>query len=80
MKTVAYDQPSATPTPKVAAVGVGGAFAVILIWAAQAFGDITIPAEVAASFATIFAFLSGYLKRDTAPVEVVEELKLKQEK
>ena len=49
------------PTPKVAAGGVGGAAALILIWVASLAG-IEVPAEVAAAFAVLLSFGAGYLK------------------
>ena len=47
--------------PKVAAAGIGGAAATLLIWIGEMFGlDVT--PEVAAAIATIIAFAAGYLK------------------
>lgn len=47
--------------PKVAAAGVSGAAATILVWAISLPG-VEVPPEVAASFSTVLAFLGGYLK------------------
>jgi uncharacterized membrane-anchored protein len=52
-----------TPVPKVAAAGIGGSIAVIVIWIAQTYLNVVIPAEVAASIATVASFVAGYLKR-----------------
>lgn len=56
--TVSY-----TPQPKVVAAGIGGAVAVIVVWALQTFANIQVPAEVAAAFATVLSFASGYIKK-----------------
>ena len=56
---------NATPTPKVAAAGVSGAVAIILVWIAGLFG-LEVPAEVAAAVAAILAFAGGYLTRDAS--------------
>lgn len=54
---------SARPQPKVAAAGVSGALAIVVVWVAGQFG-VDMPAEVGASFATLAAFAGGWLKRD----------------
>lgn len=53
---------SATPTPKVAAAGIGGALAVIVVWLIGATTAVDVPGEVGAAIATVCGFLSGYLK------------------
>ena len=52
-----------TPQPKVAAGGVAGAVAVVLIWVAGLFG-LDVPAEVAGSVVVVLMFATSYLKRD----------------
>ncbi len=54
--------PGQKPVAKVAAAGVSGALAVVLIFVAGALG-LDMSAEVGASFATLAAFVAGYLKR-----------------
>ncbi len=50
------------PQPKVAAAGVAGALATIIVFiAAQSGVDVT--AEVAAALTALIAFAAGYLKR-----------------
>lgn len=56
------DAPSAVPVPKVAAAGIGGAGATILVWALELAG-VDVPPGVAAAFASVIAFVAGYLKR-----------------
>jgi hypothetical protein len=51
-----------TPVPKIVAVGLGGAVATLLVWAASAVADVTVPAEVAAALTGLLAFAFGYLK------------------
>lgn len=64
--TTTYTQPNAIPTAKVAATGVGGAVATIIIWLLGLFG-VAVSGEVAAALTTIIAFASGYMKKsDTA--------------
>ena len=55
-------EPSLTPTPKVAAAGIGGAVAVIVVWILSAWVDV--PAEVAAAIAAICSFVGGYLRSE----------------
>ena len=47
--------------PKVAAGGIGGAVATLVVYAASLFG-VTIPGEVGAAIATLVSLGSGYLK------------------
>lgn len=49
------------PQPKVAAGGVGGAAAVLIVWVAGEFG-ISMPAEVGAAIATLLGFAAAYFK------------------
>jgi len=51
------------PTPKVAAAGVGGSLAVVIVWVAGIAG-VEVPAEVAAAIALLLSFAAGYLKRE----------------
>jgi hypothetical protein len=53
----------AAPTPKVAATGVGGAAAVLVVWVAGKLG-FTIGPEPAAAIALLLSAAAGYLKRD----------------
>lgn len=52
---------SKRPVKKVTAAGAAGAATVVAVWVASLFG-IQVPAEVAASLATLAAFGGGYLK------------------
>lgn len=72
MPDVKYDQPSSSPTPKVAAGGIGGSVSVILIWVANSVFKVEIPAEVAAAIATVAGFVSAYFTRDSKPVKAVD--------
>lgn len=56
---------TATPTPKIAAVGITGAVALIIVWVAGLFG-LEVPAEVAAAFTVVLAFVAGYIKTDVS--------------
>lgn len=60
------------PVPKVAAAGIGGAIAAVLVWIAHVSG-LDMPPEVAAAFATIVSFGAGYLQppRGTDPARPV---------
>ena len=53
---------SKAPVPKVAAAGVGGSLAVVLVYVASLFG-LELSAEVAASVVGLVMFAAGYLKR-----------------
>jgi hypothetical protein len=57
------NQPTAAPTNKVAAVGIGGSIATILVFIAGQFG-VDVTPEVSAAFVVVVTFLSGYIKRD----------------
>lgn len=46
--------------PKVAAGGLGGALAVIVIFVLGAFAHVSVTPEVAAAIATLFTFAAGY--------------------
>lgn len=50
-----------TPTPKVAAAGLGGAIATIVVVVLEASG-VDVSPELAASIATVCSFGAGYLK------------------
>lgn len=67
-KVETYDQPTAAPTAKIAASGIGGSVSVVLIWLAGMAG-IEVPPEVAGAVATIISFFSGYLVREKRVVE-----------
>lgn len=54
---------SMTPTPKMAAVGVAGAGAIVLVWVAGLVG-IDMPPEVAAAMAVLLNFAAGYFKKE----------------
>ena len=49
------------PVPKVAAAGIGGAVATIVVYVAAQFG-VEIPGDVGAAIATVVAFAAAYLK------------------
>lgn len=71
MKQVAYDQPTAAPTPKMASVAVGGATVTVVIFVAKTFFKVDIPADVAAAAVLIVTFLSGYFTKDRKPAAAV---------
>jgi len=60
-----YNQPTGTPTQKVAAAGIGGALSVLVVYLIQAIFNVEIPAEVSSAITAIVSFASGYLIRDT---------------
>lgn len=59
-----YNQPTAAPTSKVAAAGIGGSIAIVLIWLAGQFG-VELTAEVASALTALIAFAAGYFKKST---------------
>lgn len=69
MEVEKYDQVSAAPTNKVAASGIGGSVSVVVIWLVNTLFGIEIPSEVAAAFATVISFASGYLVREKRVVQ-----------
>lgn len=52
-----------TPRPKVAAAGIGGAVATVVVFIVAAFG-VDIPGGVEAAIATIVSFSAGYFKSE----------------
>ena len=50
------------PDSKVAAGGIAGAIATVLVWTGAQLG-IEVPAEVGAGFATLIIFAASYIKR-----------------
>ena len=56
---------SAIPTNKVTAGVVAGAVAMIVTWAAKAFGHVDVPAEVVVGLSTVATFVVQYLTPDT---------------
>lgn len=48
------------PNRKVGAGALAGAMAVLLIWIADAFGGVKIPAEQGAGLTTILTFITSY--------------------
>lgn len=69
---VPYDQPTSSPTPKVAAAGLGGAITSLILWLAKEYFLVEPPAEVGAAIATLIAFASAYFTQDRKPQDVVE--------
>lgn len=65
MSEIKYNQLTNEPTPKVQAAGIGGATASIILWLIGAFTDVQVPAEVGAALATLIAFISAYMTRDS---------------
>lgn len=49
------------PQPKVAAGGIAGAAAVVIVWGAEQAG-LNVPTEVAVSIVAVIQFLGAYLK------------------
>jgi hypothetical protein len=62
-----YNQPTAEPTNKILAAGIGGAVSVVLAWLLGVFG-VDVPAEVAAAMTTIIAFAFGYMTKEKVPL------------
>jgi hypothetical protein len=66
-----YNQPSGSPSAKVAATGISGVGAVVVIWLwsilQRSVPDLPeMPPEVAAGLTALLGFIVGYLKRDRA--------------
>lgn len=79
-QTIPYDQPTSSPTPKVAAVGATGAIVTALVFVLARF-NIVVPQEISDAVVTLVVaasallqFLAGYLKRDEKPPTVVQEI------
>lgn len=55
------------PSNKVALGAVTGAAVVILAWASQQFGKISLPAEIQGAFQVVLTFIVQYFVPDSAP-------------
>lgn len=53
------------PTNKVFAGALAGAVAVIIAWAAKAFGHTDMPPEIAAAVSTVLTFVVQYIVPDS---------------
>lgn len=51
------------PTPKMAAAGIGGSFALIAVWVAGMVG-VPMPAEVGTALGAVLSWVFGYMKRE----------------
>ena len=60
-------QPSAVPTRKIAAVGISGTVAAVLVWVVNVVFGYQLAPEHAAALAGILVFAAGYLTKSTAP-------------
>lgn len=60
------DQPSAAPTRKVAAGGIGGAVAFIMVVILQMSFGVEFPAGFEAAIATIISFAASYMTKEAA--------------
>ena len=71
-----YNQPTSTPTQKVAAGGIGGALSIVLIYVVGLLG-LDMPPEVASAVTAIVSFLAGYIVKERVPTvgDVAEAVK-----
>lgn len=58
------NQPTAKPTRKVAAGGIGGALSIILTYLVQAIFNVELPAEVASAVTLLVSFASSYIVKE----------------
>lgn len=63
----AVNQPSRTPTTKVAAGGVAGALTVLVVWILGLL-HVAVPPEAASALTVIISFASSYLVRERVAV------------
>lgn len=59
------EQPTAAPTRKVTAAGLGGALTVIIVFVINSLGT-EVPGEVASAITTVVTFLAGYFIKERA--------------
>lgn len=57
---------SLRPTPKVAAVGVAGAFVVILTWLLENYTQVVLSPEVQTALTVVVLFVAGWLMPDNS--------------
>lgn len=62
------EQPSNAPTAKVTAASAAGAFSILVVFLLGEF-DVHISPEAAAAITTLLAFVGGYFKRETGPID-----------
>lgn len=58
------DQPTVSPTRKVAAAGIGGSVSILVVYLIQLVFSVELPAEVAAAITALVSFGSGYLVKE----------------
>lgn len=58
------NQPTAAPTRKVAAGGVGGALSIVVIYAFQGLTGVQLPAEVSSAVTLLVTFATSYIVRE----------------
>jgi CBS-domain-containing membrane protein len=61
------NQPSLAPTTKVAAGGVAGAVAVLVVWILGLL-HVAVPPEVASALTVVISFVTSYFVRQRVPV------------
>ncbi len=54
------------PTRKMSAVAVGGAIATVVVWLTETLASLDVPNTVAVAVGVIFAWLCGYIIKDSA--------------
>ena len=64
------NQPSIAPTTKVAAGGVAGAIAVLVVWILGLL-HVTVPPEVASALTVIMSFITSYLVKQRIPAAAI---------
>ena len=62
-----YNQPTSSPTAKVAAGGIAGSITVVLLYLVRAIFNVDVPGEVAAAMTAIISFAASYLVKETVP-------------
>lgn len=73
-KTVSYDQPSASPSQKVAASGIAGSATIVLVYLIRTVFNVEIPAEVASAITALMAFAAGYLVKEKVSASTVKAI------
>lgn len=59
------NQPSSSPSRKVSAGALAGAFSILFVYLVKTFAHQDIPGEAASAITTVFTFLVSYMVRDS---------------
>lgn len=73
-KTVSYDQPSPSPTQKVAVGAITGSVTIVLVYLVRTVANVEIPPEVASAITAILSFMASYFTKEKVSAVTIKEI------